>query len=59
MQKEFKDLTVGQQFSYNNKTYVKVNAVKVSCCRSINCHVVGNPKDRVFLQPAQKVEVSN
>ena len=59
MQKLFKDISVGEQFNYNNKTYVKINNVKVSCCRSINCHVAGNEKDRAFLQPDNKVEVKN
>lgn len=59
MQIEFKDVNVNQNFTYDNKNYVKVNTVKVSCCRSVNCHVVGNAKDRTFLQPNTKVEVQN
>ena len=57
MQKEFKDVNVNEQFSVNGKQYVKVQPVKVSCCRSINCHAVGNSKDRTFIQPNVKVEV--
>lgn len=59
MQKSFKDVAIGEQFDFNNKKYVKVNAVKVSCCRSVNCHVVGNANDRTFIQPDIKVEVKN
>lgn len=59
MQKLFKDVQVGTQFTFNNKQYLKINQVKVSCCRSVNCHVVGVPNDRTFLQPDQQVEVKN
>ena len=59
MQKEFKDVNVNQNFTYQGKSYIKINPVKVSCCRSINCHVVHNPKDRLMLQPNTKVEVEN
>lgn len=59
MQKEFQALAVGDNFLYNGKTYVKINTIKVSCCKSVNCHDVNNQKDRTFLQPTTKVEVSN
>jgi len=59
MQKEFKDVNVNQNFTMNGKQYVKVQAVKVSCCRSINCHAVANAKDRTMVQPNVKVEVQD
>ncbi len=59
MQKEFKEVNVNETFSVNGKQYVKVNPVKVSCCRSVNCHAVNSPKDRTFLQPNSKVEVQD
>lgn len=59
MQTEFQNVKVNQNFEYNGKQYVKVQPVKVSCCRSINCHVVSNAKDRTFIQPNVKVEVQD
>ena len=59
MQKQFQALAVGDNFIYNGKNYTKTNTVKISCCKSVNCHVVNNQKDRTFLQPTTNVEVSN
>lgn len=59
MQKQFQNLAVGEIFTYNNKNYTKINTVKISCCKSVNCHAVSNPKDRLFIQPTTNVEVSN
>lgn len=56
-QKEFKDLAVNEQFSVNNIKYVKTDEVKVSCCKSINCHVLGNHSERTFFGPSTTVEV--
>lgn len=57
MQKDFSELQNGQQFKYNNKNYVKIQTVKITCCKSVNSQAVDNPKDRLFLQPNTKVEV--
>ena len=50
----FKNLKIGQQFIFENKTWVKVVPVKkgASCCGKIiyNAHVVGdNTMRKVFL----------
>jgi len=32
---KFKEVAVGQKFTLNDIEYVKINPVKVSCCRSV------------------------
>lgn len=32
---KFSEVTVGQKFTLNNEEYVKIEPVKVSCCRSV------------------------
>ncbi len=58
MEKAFKDLNVGDIFTINNANYVKVAEVKVSCCRSVNAHVVGSPAQRTFFPPGTPVQVN-
>jgi hypothetical protein len=58
MQKSFKDLILGETFKMNNVDYIKVAEVKVSCCKSINAHIVGDPNQRTFFPPGTPVEVN-
>jgi len=48
MEKTFGEVAVGENFSVNGSEYTKVNAVKVSCCQSINAHLVDDANSRVF-----------
>jgi hypothetical protein len=48
MEKTFGELVVGDKFSVNGSEYIKINAVKVTCCQSINAHLSDNPGARVF-----------
>ena len=48
MEKTFGELAVGDKFSVNGAEYIKINAVKVSCCQSINAHLSDNTNTRVF-----------
>lgn len=59
MNKEFKELAEGDTFTFNSIEYIKTATVKVSCCRSINAHTVGDEKNRTFLQPDTQVTVNN
>ena len=59
MQKIFQEVAVGKSFKLNNTEYVKVNSVKVTCCKSINCYVAADPNNKHFIRPDQKVEVSD
>ena len=55
MNKLFSELAVGDRFTYNNQQYVKVQDVRVSCCRTVNCHVVGNANNKLFIHPSTTV----
>lgn len=59
MNKQFKDLTDGEIFRYNNTEYTKIAAVKVSCCKSINAQETANANNRIFVQPSVEVEVND
>jgi hypothetical protein len=48
MEKTFGELAVGDKFSVNGSEYIKTNAVKISCCQSINAHLSDNINARVF-----------
>jgi hypothetical protein len=48
MEKTFGELAVGQKFSINGSEYIKMEAVRISCCQSINAHLLDNPGARVF-----------
>lgn len=59
IKKEFKDLLVNEEFVVNNVKYTKINEVKISCCRSVNCHVHGKQTERTFFAPSTQVEVED
>ena len=59
MQKTFQEIAVGKNFKLNNEQYVKMNTVKISCCKSANCYVATNHKSQHFIRPDQNVEVSD
>ena len=56
MQKPFSALAVNDTFKMNGVEYKKIDAVKVSCCQSINCHATDNTGNRTFIQPNTIVE---
>jgi hypothetical protein len=58
MNKNFSDIKVGERFTINGKEYVRIQDVKVSCCRSINAQAVENAGERIFVQPTNVVTVN-
>lgn len=58
MQKTFKDVEVGATFKVNNVEYVKMADVKVSCCKVINAHILGQTNQRTFFNPGTVVEIN-
>lgn len=58
MEKTFGEVAVGAKFSVNGSEYTKVDAVKVSCCQSINAHLSDNPGARVFFTDNLMVTVN-
>ena len=59
MIKQFKDVNEGENFTLNGLQFKKTALVKVSCCKSINAEESTNAANRIFVQPAQEVEVND
>lgn len=58
MNKTFAELTVGARFTLNGAEYVKIEDVRVSCCKTVNCHDINNPSNRIYIQPSTTVVVN-
>jgi len=58
MEKKFEELNVGDTFTVNNVEYVKTTEVRVSCCRSINCHMSSDSNQKAFFAGATVVVVN-
>lgn len=53
---EFFKVKVGQGFKFNNEEYIKIQEVKVNCCKvKENCQIVNTGEKRV-LKPLDNVE---
>ena len=46
MTKNFNEVGLGSKFTVNGVEYIKINEIKVSCCRSINAQVSNDPNNR-------------
>jgi hypothetical protein len=57
MEKKFEEIAVGTKFRINGMEYVKTEEVRVSCCRSINCHVAADVNQKVFFPGSTAVVV--
>ena len=57
MNKLFKDLSIGEKFSYNNEIYTKVEEDRVSCCKVLNA-VKDTTNEKVMITPLQEVQVN-
>ncbi len=58
MNKTFAELANGARFTLNGSQYIKVEEVRVSCCRSINAQLVSDPNNKTYVQPATVVVVN-
>lgn len=59
MKVQFKDLEVNKTFKVNDVTYTKIEAVKISCCKSINAKKVDNESETIFIPPSVEVDVDD
>lgn len=59
MIKKFEDLNVGENFIHNNVEYTKIERIKISCCRSVNCNVSNDSSKREFIDPSTEVTVKD
>ena len=48
MTKNFNEVGLGSKYTVNGVEYIKINEIKVSCCRSINAQVSNDPNNRTF-----------
>lgn len=55
--KQFKDIDVGSEFTLNGLRYIKIDTVKISCCRSINAKSLDNASIQTKIEPLTEVEV--
>ena len=53
----FSDVSVNQKFTYENNEYIKTDQKKISCCKFINAHLVGNTNQTIGIRPNQTVKV--
>jgi hypothetical protein len=58
MNKVFSELAVGERFQLNGINYVKIQEVRVSCCRSINAQDANNPASKTFIQASTTVTIN-
>lgn len=58
MDKPFSVLKSGEKFLLNNIKYSKIDLVKISCCKSVNCQQVDS-NNRIFVQPNTIVKKVN
>jgi len=57
--KQFKDVAVNEEFTFNGLQYKKINEVRVSCCRSINACLVSDANNKIQVKPLDEVTVSD
>ena len=54
----FKNLAIGDKFTFDNQVWIKVTPVKKSCCKIIfNAHVDGNKDIKKVFNSEQEVIV--
>jgi len=58
IEKTFAEIPVGSNFFVNEIEYVKLDTVRVSCCQSINAHVVNEQNARVYFQDSTTVSIN-
>jgi len=57
MQKKFSDVAVGEIFEINGLRYKKIQEVRISCCKSVNCHNEADANQRTFFPATTIVTV--
>lgn len=58
MNKKMDEVQVGERFTVGGIEYIKTAAVKISCCKSVNCEAVGNPNNKTYFSPDMEVTVN-
>ncbi len=55
---QFKDVTVGQKFVFNEETYTKIVEERISCCKALNALKDSN-QEKCMILPLQEVQIVN
>jgi hypothetical protein len=58
MLKKMKDVVIGEKFSMAGTEYIKIQEYRVSCCKIINCEVIGDPGNKSYFSSEMDVEVN-
>lgn len=58
MNKTFGELAKGTRFVLNGTEYVKIEEVKVSCCRTVNAQLTSDSNNRSYIQSGTVVVVN-
>jgi hypothetical protein len=58
MVKKMKDVVIGEKFSSAGREYIKTQEYKVSCCKTINCEVIGDSNNKSYFSSEMDVEVN-
>jgi hypothetical protein len=56
MDKQFKDLEVGEKFIYNDVTFIRVLDERISCCKVLNSENI-DTKEKTMILPLENVKV--
>ena len=56
--KKMKDVVIGERFTLGGVDYIKIQEYRVSCCKVINCEVVGDPSKKNFFSSEMDVEIN-
>jgi hypothetical protein len=59
MQKKFKDIDVGTEFTYNSQEMIKINDIRITCCKVYNATINNDPNQKHFVVPIHEVEVAD
>jgi hypothetical protein len=54
--KYFRDIAVGQRFTYAGIEYLRTEVNRISCCKATNAQAVGNPSQQNYFSDDTRVQ---
>jgi hypothetical protein len=58
MNKVFSELAVGDRFTLNGQEFIKINDVRVSCCKTVNACSANDSNNTIYVQPSSEVGIN-
>lgn len=55
----FSTLSVGDNFVFDGKEYVRIKDEKISCCKSLNAALKDNPAQKTQIVPSKTVQIND